>query len=180
MGRRHLHRGQNRLPGPRRRRTSDFSDPWAITNPNYQNEFTTSSSNDYYAVDYSPSGEFIVTGSEDGFVRIWNASTWTNLRSASTNTDVNSVDYSADGMYVAAGLGDDTINIYYSSNLTSVHGAISVDVGGNDQVNSVEFSPDSSTGRGDWTRQRQPRHQRGSGRLRRPDRYGAVRRQPKR
>ena len=125
--------------------TSDFSDPWAITNPNYQNEFTTSSSNDYYAVDYSPSGEFIVTGSEDGFVRIWNASTWTNLRSANTNTDVNSVDYSADGMYVAAGLGDDTINIYYSSNLTSVHGAISVDVGSNDQVNSVEFSPDSST-----------------------------------
>ncbi|DAC59897.1 MAG TPA: hypothetical protein D7I08_01490 [Candidatus Poseidoniales archaeon] len=125
--------------------TSDFSDPWAITNPNYQNEFTTSSSNDYYAVDYSPSGEFIVTGSEDGFVRIWNASTWTNLRSANTNTDVNSVDYSADGMYVAAGLNDDTINIYYSSNLTSVHGAISVDVGSNDQVNSVEFSPDSST-----------------------------------
>ena len=125
--------------------TSDFSDPWTITNPNYQNEFTTSSSNDYYSVDYSPSGEFIVTGSEDGFVRIWNASTWTNLRSANTNTDVNSVDYSADGMYVAAGLGDDTINIYYSSNLTSVHGAISVDVGGNDQVNSVEFSPDSST-----------------------------------
>ena len=125
--------------------TSDFSDPWTITNPNYQNEFTTSSSNDYYSVDYSPSGEFIVTGSEDGFVRIWNASTWTHLRSANTNTDVNSVDYSADGMYVAAGLGDDTINIYYSSNLTSVHGAISVDVGGNDQVNSVEFSPDSST-----------------------------------
>ena len=48
-------------------------------------------------------------------------------------------------MYVAAGLNDDTINIYYSSNLTSVHGAISVDVGSNDQVNSVEFSPDSST-----------------------------------
>ena len=48
-------------------------------------------------------------------------------------------------MYVAAGLNDDTINIYYSSHLPSVHGAIRVDVGSNDQVNSVEFSPDSST-----------------------------------
>ena len=125
--------------------TSDFNDPWVISNPNYQNEFTTSSSNDYYAVEYSPSGEFIVTGSEDGFVRIWNASTWTNLRSANANTDVLSVDYSSDGMYVAAGLSDDTFDIFYSSNLTSVYGAISVDVGGNDQVNSVEFSPDGST-----------------------------------
>ena len=125
--------------------TSDFNDPWVISNPNYQNEFTTSSSNDYYAVEYSPSGEFIVTGSEDGFVRIWNASTWTNLRSANANTDVVSVDYSSDGMYVAAGLSDDTFDIFYSSNLTSVYGAISVDVGGNDQVNSVEFSPDGST-----------------------------------
>ena len=51
--------------------TSDFSDPWTITNPNYQHEFTTSSSNDYYSVDYSPSGEFIVTGGSDATMRTW-------------------------------------------------------------------------------------------------------------
>ena len=125
--------------------TSDFNDVWVIGNPNFQNEFTITSSSDYYGVDYHPTGEFIVTGAEDGFVRIWNASTWTIVRSANTNTDVNGVDFSPDGMYVAAALNDDTINIYHASNLTSIHGAISVDVGGNDQVNSVEFSPDSST-----------------------------------
>ncbi|MED6318969.1 MAG: WD40 repeat domain-containing protein, partial [Candidatus Thermoplasmatota archaeon] len=125
--------------------TSDFNDGWVIGNPNFQNEYTITSSNDYYAVDYDPNGEFIVTGGEDGFVRIWNASTWTIVRSANTNTDVFGVDFSPDGMYVAAALNDDTINIYHSSNMTSLHGAISVDVGGNDQVNSVEFSPDSSS-----------------------------------
>ena len=57
---------------------------------------------------------------------------------------MNGVDYSPDGMYVAAALNDDTINIYYSSNLSSIHGSISVDVGGGDRVNAVEFSPDSS------------------------------------
>ena len=124
--------------------TSDFNDPWAIGNPNYQNEFTTNSNSDYYGVDYSPSGEFIVTGSEDGFVRIWNASTWTNIRSVNAATDVNGVDWSPDGNYIAAALNDDTIDIYHSSNLTSVHGSISVDVGGGDQVNNVEFSPDST------------------------------------
>ena len=74
--------------------TSDFSDAWAIGNPNYQNEFTTSSNSDYYGVDYSPDGEFIVTGSEDDFVRIWNASTWTNVRSVNAGADVNGVDFS--------------------------------------------------------------------------------------
>ncbi|MDA8680221.1 hypothetical protein N9M45_01360 [Euryarchaeota archaeon] len=126
---------------------SDINDGWSTPNPNFQNEFTTSSSQDYHDVDYSPDGEFIVTGSEDSFVRIWNTSTHINTRSVlahSGNGDVTSVSYSPDGMYVAAGLDDDTMNIYYSSNLTSVHGSISVDVGSGDYVNDVEFSPDST------------------------------------
>ena len=125
--------------------TSDYNDGWVIGNPNFQNEFTITSGSDYYGVDYHPTGEFIVTGAEDGFVRIWNASTWTIVRSVNANTDVNGVDFSPDGMYVAAALNDDTIDIYHSSNLSSLHGSISVDVGSGDQVNNVEFSPNGAT-----------------------------------
>ena len=126
--------------------TSDINDGWTTNNPNFQNEHTTSSNSDYYGIDYSPDGEFIITGSEDGFVRLWNATTHVNIRSANAipNGEVTSVAYSPDGQYIAAGLDDDTMDIYYAGNLTSIHGTISVDVGSNDLVNSVEFSPDSS------------------------------------
>ena len=126
--------------------TSDFNDGWAANNPNFQNEFTISSSQDYKDVDFSSDGVNIVTGDENGWVRIWNASSFVNLKSvqAVNNGEVTSVAYSPDGNYVAAGLDDDTINIYYASNISSVHGSISVDVGGGDFVNDVEFSPDSS------------------------------------
>ena len=80
---------------------SDINDGWTTSNPNFQNEFTTSSNQDYTDVDFSPDGEFIVTSSEDSFVRIWNASTHINTRSvlAHTNSgDVTSVSYSPDGM----------------------------------------------------------------------------------
>ena len=127
--------------------TSDINDKWTTNNPNFQNEFTVSSNQNYLDVDYSPDGEFVATASENGFLRIWNATTHVNIRSVlahSSNGEVTSVSYSPDGMYVAAGLDDDTMDIYYSSNLTSVHGSISVDVGSGDYVWDVEFSPDST------------------------------------
>ena len=123
---------------------SDLNDGWTTTNPNFQNEYTTTSSQDYFDVDFSPDGEFIVTASEDGFVRIWNVTSHINIISAATTGEVTSVSYSPDGIYIAAGIDDDTMDIYYSSNLTSVHGPISADVGSGDYVNDVEFSPDST------------------------------------
>lgn len=125
--------------------TSDVNDGWSIGNPNFTNEFTISSSSDYYDVDFSPDGTHVVTAAEDGFVRIWNASTFTNLRSANaiSGGEVTSVDWSPDGLYIAAGLSDDSMQIYYASNLSSVHGSISVDVGSGDYVNDVRFNPGS-------------------------------------
>ena len=128
--------------------TSDINDGWSAGNPNFQNEYTTSSNSEYNDIEYSPDGEFIVTASDDGFVRKWNASTHVNVKSvlgSPGNDDITSVAYSPDGMYVAAGLDDDddSVHIYYANNLTSVYGAISANVGSGDLINDVEFSPDS-------------------------------------
>ena len=60
---------------------SDINDTWSINNPNFTGSYTLTSSSSYYDVDFSPDGTHIVTASADGFVRIWNASTYVNIRS---------------------------------------------------------------------------------------------------
>jgi len=126
---------------------SDIADGWTTPNPNFQTEYVLTSQNDYRDIDYSPTGEFLVTVEDGTFVRKWNSTTFVNVLSVSlgsSNTGT-SVAYSSDGNYIAAGLSNDAINIWYAGNFTSVNGEISVDVGSGDYVNDVEFSPDSQT-----------------------------------
>jgi WD40 repeat protein len=126
--------------------TSDITDGWTTPNPNFQTEFVISSNNDYTDIDYSPTGEFVVTVEDGQFVRIWNSTSFINVLSGnlgSSNTGT-SVAYSPDGNFIAAGMSNDAINIWYAANFTSVNGEISVDVGSGDQVNDVEFSPDNN------------------------------------
>ena len=124
---------------------SDLIDGWTTPNPNFQTEFIMTSNNDYLDIDYSPSGEFIVTVEDGQFVRKWNSTTFVNALSvslSSSNTGT-SVGYSPDGNYVAAGMSNDAINIWHADTFMSVNGEISVDVGSGDQVLDVEFSPNS-------------------------------------
>ena len=84
---------------------SDYNDGWAANNPNFQNEFTLSSSQNYIDVDFSDDDQFVVTGDEDGWVRIWNSTTHVNVRSAQAinGGEVTSVAYSPDNTMIAAG-----------------------------------------------------------------------------
>jgi len=123
---------------------SDITDGWTTPNPNFQTEFVLTSNNDYLDIDYSPNGEFVVTVEDGAFVRKWNSTTFVNTLSVSLGSNTGtSVAYSPDGNYVVAGMSNDAINIWNASDFISVNGEISVDVGSGDQVNDVEFSPNS-------------------------------------
>ena len=124
--------------------TSDLNDPWTTNNPNFQTEQILNSNQDYNDIEYSGDGYSLVTGADDGFARIWNSSTFVNVRSANLGSEINSVAFSPNSNLVAAGVDDDTVHIFDANTMTSLYGSISVDVGSGERVNDVEFSLDSS------------------------------------
>ena len=124
--------------------TSDLNDPWTTNNPNFQTEQILNSNQDYNDIEYSGDGYSLVTGADDDVIRVWNSSTFVNLRSANLGENINSVAFSPDSNLVAAGVNDDTVHIFDAATMTSLYGPISVSVGGSERVNDVEFSPDSS------------------------------------
>ena len=76
--------------------TSDWADSWTSTNPNFQKEFSIPQNYDFNDADYSPDGEWVATADENGYLRVWNASTGVNDRSvvAYSGGDVGSVSWS--------------------------------------------------------------------------------------
>ena len=126
--------------------TSDFNDGWTSTNPSFAKDIAMPSNFEYWDVDHSPDGEFVVTSDENGYVRVRNSSTGIILRSVQAFTDdAHDVAWSGDGTYIAVSTEEqDIVKMYWQDNLSSVHGDISADVGGGDQVNDLAFSHDGS------------------------------------
>ena len=85
---------------------SNINDPWTTPNPNFETEQILNSNEDYNDIEYSGDGHSVVTGSDDDFIRVWNSTTFVNLRSANLGSNVNSVAFSADNNYVAAAVND--------------------------------------------------------------------------
>jgi len=131
--------------------TSDWIDRWSIPSSHFENVQTLSSSYDYYGIDHSPDGELVLTGDENGWVRIWNTSTHINMLSDQLSGAADAVAWSPDGSMVAASTnlgsgGDDELLIWWANNMTLRHAPINVDVeSGNDDVpGSIAFNHDGS------------------------------------
>ena len=127
---------------------SDFNDRWTSFNPNFAIDLTiltgTTNQNgfDQTDVDHSPDGASIATSDERGYLRLWNATTGTNYRTANVGGELSSVSWSGDGRFIGVTKDDDTAHVFYSNNLSSVHGAISADVGGGDSPYDIDISND--------------------------------------
>ncbi len=126
--------------------TSDWNDGWTSSNPNFAKEVAMTSSFDYWDVDHSPDGLYVVSSDENGYIRVRAADTGIIIRSAQAFTDdATQVAWSGDGQYIGVGTdGQDTAKIYWASNLTELHSAISTDVGSGDEIKDLAFSDDGT------------------------------------
>ena len=122
--------------------TSDFNDGWTSSNPNFAKDVSIPQNYDFTDVDHSPDGTAIATSDENGYLRLWNATTGSNFRSVNVGGELSSVSWSGDGRFICVTRNDDSAHVYYSGNLSSVHGTISADVGGGDYPYDIDLSPD--------------------------------------
>ncbi|TFK65886.1 WD40 repeat-like protein [Pluteus cervinus] len=93
------------------------------------------------SVAFSPDGKYVVSGSEDKTVRIWEVETGQQKGPSLEGHDnyVTSVAFSPDGKYVVSGSDDNTMRIWEVE--TGQQKGTSLE-GHNNSVNSVSFSPD--------------------------------------
>ena len=93
------------------------------------------------SVVYSPDGRYIVSGSLDETIRIWDASTQLQIGKPLTGhtNSVRSVAYSPDGRHIVSGSGDNTIRIWDVLTQRQIGNPLT---GHTNSVTSVAYSPD--------------------------------------
>jgi WD40 repeat protein len=119
----------------------DHQRRWALVKGSLRQKLLLNHLSPVFCAAFSPDGTHIVSGSFDGTVRVWDASTGAVIRTLKGHTDrVQSVTFSPDGTRIVSGSGDDTVRVWDVSTGAIVHNI----KGHRALVNCVAFSPDGT------------------------------------
>jgi len=126
--------------------TSDLNDPWVMSTGGYLQDTHQSSSDDYTMVRFNHDAtqyatiEYTGGWSGNTYLRIWDTSTKTNLRTIQNSGGSQDVDWSPDGQFVALLANDNEVRIYYASN-GSLYDTMDA---GSEEVRELKYSPDGT------------------------------------
>ena len=91
-----------------------------------------------HTVAWSPDGKHIASGSDDGTVQVWDATSGANLLTLSNSSGVHTVAWSPDGKRLASGSWDKTVQVWDATSGRNVF----TYRGHSDVVDTVAWSPD--------------------------------------
>ena len=115
--------------------------------------YTTSGDIESGAVDISSSGEYVVVGSKDDKVYLFDKDSNTALWSYTTGGDVSAVSISENGDYIAAGSDDDKIYLFHKDSsiplwsYTSPGDVVSIAISGNGEYVAAGTHPPGGAGK---------------------------------
>jgi WD40 repeat protein len=96
---------------------------------------------DVYSLSFSPDGKYLASGGRDKLVRIWDTSTWTQIKSYTYHTDsVFTVFFTQDGNFTLSGSADGRVMLVRWSDAKLTHEF----AGHNGMVNRLAVSPDGT------------------------------------
>ena len=88
--------------------TSDINDRWTMGTAGFAQDQYGSNSENVNTIVYNPDGTQFVTGDDDGWVRVYNAANYQNMRSVRVQgQEILDIDWSDDGNWIAATRSDD-------------------------------------------------------------------------
>ena len=126
--------------------TSDFNDPWVMSTGGYLEDQYDSSNDDYSMVRFNNDAtqyatiEYTGGWSGNTYLRIWDTSTRTNLRTIQSGGGSADIDWSPDGQFVALLTNENDVKIYYASN-----GSMYDEFEANGETaGELEYSPDGT------------------------------------
>jgi len=93
--------------------------------------------NQINSVSFSTNGKYVVSGSDNGTARVWEAATGKEVARMTYDGWVFFVTFSPDGKYVASGSSDGTVRVWEAATGKEIARMIHVDV-----INFIAFSPD--------------------------------------